>query len=157
MSRMKNRTKGIIATVAIIALVILVAALAVTLFRPEMRTIKPGVFSVGGLDENGKFVENNQAIYTEKLIECDGLTIDRDFESTVKYEVFFYDENEAFLESSGSLEGRFTEDEIPEGAEFCRIMIVPEIPEDVDADEFKIGIFKVRGYAKQLIIKVDRK
>ena len=158
MSKFRFKSRGgIIAIIAFVALFILAAALAVTLFRPEMKTIGSSAFSVGGLNDAGEYVENDQAIYTKNLIECDGLTIERDFESTVKYEVFFYDEEKIFIESSGELEGNFAEEMIPEGAKYCRIMITPEIPEDVDAEDFKIGALKVRGYAKQLTVKVDRK
>ena len=41
-------------------------------------------------------------------------------------------------------------------AEYCRIVIHPQIPEDVDEDEFEIGIFDITKYTSMLNITVSK-
>ena len=153
--RKRGKAKTVIVTALVVCAILIFGAFAVNLLRADTRTVGASAFSVGGLDETGTYIERSDAIYTKDLIECKGLKIERDFESNVSYQVFFYDEEEEFLEASELITEKFSD--VPENAKYCRVMIVPEVPEDVEADEFEIGFFSAIKYAKQLTITVNRK
>ena len=120
----------------------------------DTKTIHPR-FSVGALDENGYYVENDQSIYTKKAFEAVGLRVEPDFESNVTYDIYFYDYAERLIEAKTGLTRVFNED--VELAQYARIVIHPEIPEDISEDEFKIKWYQITGYANKLKITVDRK
>ena len=118
------------------------------------RTIKASAFSVGGLDDNGKYVENKQAIFTEEAFECIGLCIKPDFKEEVTYDVYYYDYNEKFIEAKKGLTEVYAED-FPL-AKMCRVVIYPEIPEGVKEKDFTINFFEAYSYAKKVKITVDK-
>ncbi|MBQ9703494.1 MAG: hypothetical protein IJV68_03005 [Clostridia bacterium] len=113
------------------------------------------IFNVGGLDpETGEYVENDKTIYTEKAIKCNGLRIEPDFDSTVTYDVYFYDEHDTLLYKELGLEKVYVSEF--ELAEYARIVIHPEIPEDVEEKDFKVDIFDVVKYSDMLDITVSK-
>lgn len=66
-------------------------------FEKDTKEIKSSVFSVGGLDNSGNYVETDTSIYTKDAFECKGLKIEVDFESTVTYAIYFYDADGYFI------------------------------------------------------------
>lgn len=154
----RNRYKRKISAKKIIGIV-LVGALIVGIlssFAVFANDSKPAdaIFKVGGLDENGEYLECDTSIYTEKAFDCYGLRIEPEFESTVTYDVYYYNQNNELLEVVKGLTKVYDEDF--EVAEKCRIVIHPEIPDDTDIDDFKIRIWNVAKYASQLNITVDK-
>ena len=107
-------------------------------------------YDIGGLDANGEFEETDASIYTKNAFEAQGLKVEVDFDSTVDYELFFYDKYGDFISSTGALEKNF-DDEIPLVASHARIEITPK------ADEDGIKWYEKSGYASQLTIKVNEK
>ena len=69
-------------------------------------TINPK-WSIGGLDENGKYEESEATLYTKDAFECQGLTIKPNFDSNVKYQIFFYTQLGEFIESTELFETAF--------------------------------------------------
>ena len=124
------------------------------LAKRDTKTIKSSAFSVGSLDENGKYVENDQAIYTEKAFECIGLRIEPDFEAQHTYDVYYYDYNEKLLEAKTGLTEVYDED-FPL-AKLCRVVIHPAVPDGESSKDFKISRFEIRGFANELKITVNR-
>ena len=113
------------------------------------------IFKVGALDpETGEYVENDKTIYTEKAIKCNGLRIEPDFDSTVTYDVYFYDEHDTLLYKELGLKKVYVSEF--ELAEYARIVIHPEIPEDVKEKDFKVDIFDVVKYSDMLDITVSK-
>ena len=113
------------------------------------------IFKVGGLDpETGEYVETDKTIYTEKAIKCNGLRIEPDFDSTVTYDVYFYDKNDTFLYKVLGLKKLYVSEF--ELAEHARIVIHPEIPENVKEKDFKVDIFDVAKYSAMLDITVSK-
>lgn len=104
-------------------------------------------YSVGGLDANGKYEETEDSIYTKDAFECQGLKITPDFDSQVSYEVFFYDLNGQFLESSGVLTDFY--DKTPFVAKYARIELLPE------ADN-KVSWYEVSKYANDIKVEVSK-
>lgn len=114
--------------------------------EPTKETISPSVFSIGGLTDDGRYLETDESIYTKDAISCDGLVITPNFESVVKYQVYFYDEELDFMSKTEMLQDKFSN--VPNFARYCRVVITPN-------DDQKISWYEVNGYAKQIKIEVD--
>ena len=147
------RVKRELRTIAsIIALVLITIALiggisfVVRKAEEDKKRIYP-IFAVGGLSANGQYVESKESIYTKNLIECDGLRTTLSFNNTVKYSIYFYDENEDFIVSENNLSGVY--EKRPEIAKYCRIEISPIEDNDIKWHE-------VSKYANQLKIEVNK-
>ena len=151
---MSKFKKGICIAAAII-LGIVVLGFMSTIFANDSKNAG-AIFKVGGLDEiTGKYVENDKTIYTEKAIDCYGLRIEPDFESTVTYDIFYYDGEDKLLKVVKGLSDVYDEDF--EVAEKCRIVIHPEIPEDVKEKDFKVRFWNVAKYSSMLKITNSKK
>lgn len=105
-------------------------------------------YDIGGLDSNGEYEETEESIYTKNAFESQGLKVEVDFDSTIDYELFFYDQYGDFISSTGKLEKNF-DGELPFNATHTRIEITPQ------EDEDGIKWYEKNGYASQLTIKVD--
>jgi len=106
-------------------------------------------YGIGGLDSNGNYMSTDKSIYTKNAFECQGLNVTPDFDSQVSYQIYFYDQNNEFVHTTGRLTGAFVQDSVPFFAKYARIVITPN-------DDDKVTIFEKRGYAKQLNVTVYR-
>ena len=125
---------------------------AVSLFGNTKKDIKASAFVVGGLDDQGEYIEQTNTIFTEKLIECQGLEIVPGIKSKSTYRVFLYDHNKNFMEATDELVGNYKLTNT--AVRYCRIMITPS---SEDGEEVEISFFDVRKYVKEFDIKVNKK
>ena len=154
----QNTIKNVVSAVLAIAILLGVASLIGGLTRAdddERVKVHP-TFSVGGLNEVGKYVESEGTIYTKEAFECQGLKIDLDFEKTICYEVYFYDENGNFL-SSTEKTNENSKPVLPDGATHARIVITPdwELLEVKNTKDRVVKWYEVTKYANQIEIKVN--
>lgn len=154
----QNTIKNVVSAVLAIAILLGVASLIGGLTRAdddERVKVHP-TFSVGGLNEVGKYVESEGTIYTKEAFECQGLKIELDFEKTIFYEVFFYDGSGDFLSSVEKSNVNSTP-ELPNGATHARIVITPDwdLLEITKSKEQVIKWYEVVNYSKQITIKVN--
>ncbi len=121
-----------------------------------LKKIRPN-FSVGSLSTVGKYVDSEGSIYTKEAFECQGLKITLDFEDTISYKIFFYEDNGDFISSTELLEDSSTPT-LPSGATHARIQIVPdwEALDITNAKEQVINWYEVSKYTKQMEIKVNK-
>lgn len=144
--------KWIIAFLLIIGIVITSSVLLVRVSRLENKqTVSTSVYSRGGLNSTGGYVDTDESIYTKKYISAKGLEVSIVEDATVTYELFFYqdiDGKHTFMTKSGSLRTDLAADSeiIPEGADYVRIVITP-------LNDDNISLFEVRKYAKQITVK----
>ncbi|MGN1052233.1 MAG: hypothetical protein ACI4SH_02445 [Candidatus Scatosoma sp.] len=115
----------------------------------DTKTISSTKFSVGGLDSNGKYMNTNASIYTKEAFECQGLEVSLDFDNEIEYQIYFYDQNNDFVHTTGKLSGAFVKDSVPFFAKYARIVVTPKNDEVVSTLE-------VAKYAGQLTVKVNR-
>lgn len=125
----------------------------------ELKTIIP-IFEVGGLKtEDGKYEETDGSIYTKQAFECQGLEIKLDFDNTIKYQVFYYEDDGDFISSTDVLLGN-QELSVPFGATHARLEITPnwaEMGEDYKKTEDQmIKWYEVAKYSTQLDVKVNK-
>lgn len=148
--KMKKTLSTILAVILIVGAVGAVAAFATNDSKPA-----GAMFKVGGLNPTtGKYVDTDKSIYTEKAFDCFGLRVEPDFESTVTYDIYYYDDDEKLLRVVEGLTEVYSEKF--ELAAKCRILIHPEIPDDVKEKDFKVSIFDVAKYASMLNITVSK-
>lgn len=160
--KMRGKTTSIISGIVLVALVAGVLALAVSLLGKDTKSIGAGKFDVGAINAEGVYVKNDQSIYTKDLIECQGLSIEPDFEATGTYQVFYYGEDKNFIGSTEVMnaeDGVYSKFSTFGAAKYCRIMITPDpVTEDGEEDEdFKIRFYQVAGYANDYTISVNKK
>ena len=152
--RITKNWKNIL-SIALAALVLFGAVGAVAAFATNDSKPAGAVFKVGGLDPvTGKYVKTDKTIYTEEAIDAYGLRIEPDFESTVTYDIYYYDNEDKLLAVVENQTEIYDEDF--EVAEKCRIVIHPEIPEDVKEKDFKIHFWDVAKYAAMLKLTVSK-
>lgn len=143
----KNIGLGCLAGVLGIGAVMGVGAL----LNPEedlTKTINP-TYAVGGLNEQGRYLETESSIYTKEAFECQGIDVTLDFDSNVSYRIFFYDEDNDFVSATEKQTGNYDETTTPYDVKYARIVVTPN-------DDEKISIFEKNGYAKQLTIEVNK-
>ena len=120
----------------------------------DMKIITP-TFEVGGLDNTtGKYVETDGSIYTKESFECQGLTIKLDFDSQVKYQVFYYDELDEYIGECTAEYDESVELVVPEGAKFARVKVTPVWGADVKEKERVVEWYETLKYSTQLQISV---
>ena len=152
---MTERSKRMAWKVGVVLAIILAFGLIATLFvkldrQTTTTTIGGEAYSIGTLDDTGEPTETNTAIYMRKSITTDGLKCELAEDAKIKYELFFYDVEGKFLESTGDLTADWA-GEVPEGAESVKVMITPTADEDG-----KVSLVEVLGYANQLTVTVNK-
>lgn len=155
----KLNWKSIISVVLVVAVVIALGVGIKTFANDDTKTVnKLGLFSVGSVsEETGEHVKCDNALYTNKLLECQGLTITPDFEFEAKYQIFWYNEDELYFGKTEVLNGKFVNN-IPDLARYCRIVVFPN-PVDENGKEikdFKIKFYEKQSYVKGLKIEVNK-
>ncbi len=149
MAKMKKKTRNII-SIILVALLTIGAGFGIhAIVSVKTKTISPSIFSTGSLNVNGEYVASKKSLYNENMFECQGLKIQRDFESTVTYDVHYYDVAGVHL-GEENVTGEYYE--LPtqyENARYCRLEIKPQGGKD-------ISFFERYNIAKQLTITVDK-
>lgn len=112
-------------------------------------TLSSTKYRVGGLDGKGNYMNTDQSIYTKDAFECQGLNCTLAFDNDISYQIYFYDQNNEFVHTTGKLTGAFVQDSIPFFAKYARIVITPN-------DDNKVSKLEVMKYAKQLKTTVYR-
>ena len=154
----KNLLKKVITGVLAVGVVAGATAGVVSLARhakEDLREINP-TFKVGGLNEQGKYVESDESIYTKDAFECRGLDISLDFENNIKYQIFYYESDGDFVEATNVLEGNYTANELSYNITHARIEITPEWDEDVEEEDRICKWSNKREFSKQMTIKVAK-
>ena len=134
--------------IAIVGVFFGIFAVSEKLDEQTTRTIHPS-YGIGGLTEDGKYLETENSIYTRNAFECQGLTITPNFDCTVSFRVYFYDGNNNFIRATEEMRENFDDSSVPYFAEFARIVITPD-------DDEKIGLLEISSYANQLSMKVNK-
>lgn len=118
------------------------------------KTIHP-TFSVGSITSAGKGDSSDKSsIYTKDAFECKGLKVELDFDATVRYQAFFYDELGNYISNSATEKYDESEDlsaVIPTDAVYARLVVTPD-----DDEDGEIKWYEVSKYSSQLTIKVLR-
>lgn len=156
--RISTKTKNLLKKVGIILLCVIAVGLcaSVVLGTNDDTDYKRVnlTWDVGGIDdENGAYIpELENSIYTVKSLECSAISLAADFNSDIRYSVYFYDEHDEFIQlvQNTGRELVVEGDAFPENAVSVRIVITPN-----DDENGKIGLFEKYKYANQLTVKIQ--
>lgn len=150
------KTKGIIKKVALaLAGVAAITAVGfgvkaiVDYTKDDLKTVNLS-YEVGSLGSDGKFVENVGTLYTKDSFACYGLQVKPDFDTTVNYQIFYYDILDNYISSTPFLTDGYS-GEAPVNGAYARIVIEPRNDEDG-----KISLLEKHGYTSQLSVKVKK-
>lgn len=129
----------------------------------DTKTISATYFKRGAINEKGFYIESDTSIYTKDLIECQGLEIVPDFESTGTYQVFYYDANKEFVGSTKKMDCQidvvYSKGNNFTFAKYCRVVITPENPKDDYGnvvEDYKIKFYEVAGIANKFTVSVNK-
>lgn len=148
-----NRFKTILTFVLLAILSISVIGIGVKLnSMVTTKEIPSYSFQRGYVDENGacKTDDLTRSVYSD-IINVDGLecSVKND---DIKYQLFYYDETNAFISASAELTDDYTastDSSLPDNAKYVRIVISP-----INGDVVTIGNYLV--YASHLSITVSK-
>jgi hypothetical protein len=113
------------------------------------------VFSYGGIDEDGKFVETKESLVTRELIKADEIRFILDFDSNITYKVYYYSsEYDDYVGNCDDiLDSNYSETIFGgNGYDSFRIVITPKLEEDVEDKEIKWN--EILKYTSQLKVEV---
>lgn len=136
----------IVVLVAVVALVI--ASMATRNNDKDYKEINP-LFTRGALNEEGVEVKETDKLVTMSFFKCRGLKITLEKEAELTYEVFYYDEDKQFIESTGALEEDY-EGAVPDEAIYAKIVITPQLEK-----EDQIPLLDIAKISKKLTISVS--
>lgn len=94
-------------------------------FNNEMKDISSTAFEIGALSDQGKYIKSDKHLYTEEFFECQGLTVEVEFDSYVSYEVFYYREDKSFIGSTGNLVDSYEKGTAFTNAKYARVVMMP--------------------------------
>ena len=126
----------------------------------DLKTIYP-LFSIGTLNGNGEYVEADDTLYTKTAFECQGLKITLDFDNTIDYQIFYYDSEGEFLNSSGLITGNSNKfASVPDMATHARLTIIPDWDKMGGDYEFSknqvIKYTDIVKYTSQIKVEVNK-
>ncbi len=117
--------------------------------KEDLETISPK-FEVGNLGADGKWVDDESTLYTKEAFGCYGLQVKPDFDSSVNYQIFYYDILDNFISSTAMLSDGFS-GEAPVNGAYARMVIEPR-----DDEDGKISFTEKISYPRQLSVKIKK-
>lgn len=128
------------------ALAGLITSIVVKNAEEKEGQLSTSAYSIGGLNEDGTYLDTKESIYTKNLFKSADLNCSLVFDHNISYRVFFYDANEDFVSATGVLTSGYNT--VPKYSPYCRIVITPD-------DDQNIKWYEVKGYAKQLKVEYN--
>ena len=107
-------------------------------------------YDVGNLGADGKYVNDESTLYTKEAFGCYGLQVKPDFDSTVNYQIFYYDILDNYISSTSLMSDGYS-GEAPVNGAYARIVIEPK-----DDEDGKISFTERIKYPSQLTVKVKK-
>ena len=148
-----NKTKWIITFTSLVLVVCSIIGIGVRLNKVDKTTtLSPTAYSIGTIDEAGKIVESKKALYSD-LKTTESLEIDVHEDASITYKVVFYDEDENFVLISEEYSDDFNNENLPETAEYFRLVITPN---QVDGEDVTLNILNMSKYTSMLTVTYAR-
>ena len=147
----RKNLNGAVGLIVIIALIIGIVALLVSVFGGNTKQISSTSFAIGALDVNGEFRKSDKSLYSKEPFCCQGLKIEKAFESKSRYEIYYYREDNSFIGSTDIITDHSYEkgNSVP-NAMYARVVITPVL----EADE-KLSFLNKGTYAREFKITVS--
>lgn len=107
-------------------------------------------YDVGNLGADGKYVADETTLYTKEAFGCYGLQVKPAFDSTVNYQIYYYDILDNYISSTAVMSDGYS-GEAPLNGAYARIVIEPR-----DDEDGKISLTERIKYPSQLTVKVKK-
>jgi hypothetical protein len=150
-ARAKISWKNVLVGILLFALVATCLGMALGLAKVNDRLptkyIDAKDYSIGTLDEDGKFDgDDKAALATKDLITVDGIKVKIADDADITYRLVFFDGDKEFISATIDLDADFDPDDVPDGAKYFKVVITSD--EDINlAAKIKL--------AEQLTVSVD--
>ena len=155
MTKTKRTKLIIIISVSLFVVVGIIAGIVSVVKNQNLKEVETSAFSIGCVNSTtGMYQQSTSSIYTSELIACRGLTVTPDFESIVKYQVYFYDMNKFYLGCTEVLTTKYTLPKDDFESFYCRIVVYPE-KDEYGYDPY-VYFFNIPFIANNLKITVDK-
>lgn len=151
-----NRKKLIIIiSISLFVVVGIIAGIVAIVKKQNVREVGTSAFTIGHINSvSGMYEQSSASIYTSELIACRGLSITPDFESNVKYQVYFYDMDKLYLGCTEVLTTKYTLPKDDVESFYCRIVVYPE--ENEYGEDPYVFFFDIPFIVNNLDITVDK-
>lgn len=154
----KRKKISRVSSVVLIFATVIAMALGVSTItkkmKDETKVIHP-TFEIGGINAEGKANKAKDSIVTVESFLCKGLEVNLDFDATIKYQVFYYDVLNKYIESSPVYFEK-AEMNIPINAFYARIVVTPIWNNSIKEKDRVCDWYDVLKYSSQLEIKVSK-
>ena len=154
--RMNKKTRNLLLGILGVGLIVGVASLITNMFKTDedgFKEITP-TFEVGGIDEDGKYLDTKASIYTKDLIKAEQVKVELDFDADITYDLYFYYENE-FVETYSANDKSLSINLVDElMADGFRIVIHPTWSEDVAEEDREIKLWEIGTLKNQIKVCV---
>lgn len=149
----KDNWKWLLTLGAIILLAVMVFSMIANMRKNETTTLNGSAYHIGAINvETGKVIDSKQNIYSDMRKSGD-LEITLDEDSQITYKVVFYDEDKKFVSATSSLSDDFVKSNIPENANYFRIVITPN---QIDGENVIITIFNMSKYTSMVKVTCSK-
>lgn len=158
--RLRRKTKdlifGIVSVVVLVGLCLGIIGLVKNLKSNDGLKKVNLDWEVGSINNLGKGIEDEGKLYTKDSFNCFGLETHLEFGSTVKYQVYFYNEDDNYINKCTDILEETSDIEVPLEAKKARIVLIPIWNDDVDIDDQKIKFTNKAKFTKQLSVFVAK-
>ena len=149
---MKRKTKNSIAAILVLMLLAGILAFVFSATSSETKNISPS-FSTGSLDSNtGKPIEGKTTLYTKELFECQGLTIQPNYNYYCSFEVYYYREDKSFIGKTTTFSDLYEKGSTFDNAKFARILLIPSLEDGKD----DLWFWENWQYSSDITVSVNR-
>lgn len=150
MAKVRLNAKNVIVYIIVFALLIGILAICINVLGSDRKSISSFSFTSGAIDSNGNYRQSDTSICTSKMFECQGLLINRVFNSNSSYQIFYYREDTSYIGCTQLLNGiEYDKAETFENAKYANIVITPLLEE-----KEKVTFWNLLGFLNDFDIKV---
>ena len=97
--------------------------------KENLKEITP-TFNIGSLNEQGEYSESEDSLYSKDIIKTQYFEIDLDFDSSVSFDIYFYNDDESFLSKKLNL-NEYKNSAVKYDYNYFRLVIHPNIEDEL--------------------------
>ena len=151
-AKMGKKAKGLLIGIGAVVAVAFTIGTTVRLNKLDKTDEVSATFGYeqGLLGADGSETKGTTAIRTKKFVSVEGLTCDLVSEASITYKIFYYDKDEEFISATDELSADYVAgDNLPEGAEYARVVITP-------VNDPEVSLTEIATYARELTVSWEK-
>ena len=155
----KKKIKELVSVIIVIGLLLAVMGLISGISSSKTKTLSSFGYTRGCLDsQTGEFVKSDTMLVTEDAFACQGLSIESDFTSNTRYEIYYYREDNSFIGKTDLIKGTYNKGTSFLNAKYARIVLQPDVDEKIPlwdilkhADDITVSVSKDQSFEAPLV------